>query len=94
VQEEEYSKYESFEVYRKLSINPALINTLIKQFEKEKYFFFPGVRPRFTQIISATRDRKRTSNMVGNVLLNIRIEPDYLFKSKTLFTTSTNCKVL
>lgn len=36
-------KYESFEVYRKIYINPNLINTFIKTFEKEKYYFFPGV---------------------------------------------------
>jgi hypothetical protein len=43
------AKYESIEVYRKLSINPNLINNFIKTFEKEKYFFFPGVASRLIQ---------------------------------------------
>lgn len=36
-------KYDTIEVYSKLSINPNLINSFIKTFEKERYFFFPGV---------------------------------------------------
>lgn len=36
-------KYDSVEVYVKLSINSNLINNFIKTYEKEKYFFFPGV---------------------------------------------------
>jgi hypothetical protein len=86
-------KYESIEVYSKLSINSNLINTFIKTYEKEKYFFFPGVDEQANQIMSATRDRKRVSNLVGNVLLSIRIEPDYLYKSKTLFRENVSAKV-
>lgn len=45
------------------------------------------------KIMSATRDRKRVSNLVGNVLLSIRIEPDYLYKSKTMFRDEKSAKV-
>lgn len=44
----EKAKDESLEVYRKLTINPSLINTFLKTFEREKYFFFPGVVPDLT----------------------------------------------
>lgn len=37
------TKYDSIEVYSKLSINSQLINNFIKAYEKEKYYFFPGV---------------------------------------------------
>ena len=37
------TKYDSIEVYSKLSINSQLINNFIKAFEKERYYFFPGV---------------------------------------------------
>lgn len=43
--------------------------------------------------MTATKDRKRVSSLMGNVLLSIKIEPDYLYKCKTLFRENLNAKV-
>lgn len=43
--------------------------------------------------MTATLNRKNIVNLHGNVQMNISIEPDYIYMSKTLFSSKVNGRV-
>lgn len=75
----------NFEAYRKIYVHPDMLDKFLQYVEKERYMFFPG-------LLSATKDRKAMLNLAGNILLNIKVEPDYVYQCYTLFSEKASAK--
>lgn len=66
-------------VYRKLNVQPNLMDKFLTYIKNDKYLFFPGM-------FCATKDRKYMLELTGNVLINVKVEPDYVYQCYTLFS--------
>jgi hypothetical protein len=75
----------NFEAYRKFYVHPDMLDKFLQYVETERYLFFPG-------LLSATKDRKAMLNLAGNILLNIKVEPDYVYQCYTLFSEKASAK--